>query len=144
LGSSGTGRVKEIRSAALGLAPIRVLHAVLSTPFSAAAELRTRDRAVHQCPCLKSVNSHIASTAQTVLAAPKAGNLEGHREKAERSMVAASEGGRSSFHPPNIRNTGEEMPGVKDIMATAATPLMLRCGGPTEIQAARGSQEAVE
>jgi hypothetical protein len=81
---------------AIGLAPVRVLNAVLSMPFSAAAELRTMN--VPSYPCLSSQSdiSLVRTTARTVLAAPKAGNLEGHLDKAEPEMVAAADGGRSS------------------------------------------------
>ena len=84
------------RSAVIGLAPVRVLNAVLSTPFSAAAELRTMKAPDHQCLCSQAGISDISPTARTVLAAPKAGNREGHFEPAEPSMVAASDDGRSS------------------------------------------------
>ena len=82
-----------IRSAAIGLAPVRVLNAVRSTPFSAAVELRTMICSLH--PCLRSQSdiSPVRTTARTVLAAPKAGNLEEHFAKARPSMVAAAAGG---------------------------------------------------
>jgi hypothetical protein len=51
--------------------------------FSAAAELRAMNVAVHPCLCSRSDISAIPPTARTVLAAPKAGNLERHLEKAD-------------------------------------------------------------
>ncbi len=52
--------------------------------------------AFHPCLCSQSDISNIYPTARTVLAAPKAGNLEGHLEKAEPEMVAAADGVRPS------------------------------------------------